>query len=90
MNPKLRANNYELKALSYELQYKLQATSYELQATNFEKQVTSYEIRSVTCKIPPALADDSMVRYLDRSVIVQCRIVLYIDRAQLSWLICAG
>ncbi len=77
MNHNLRANSYELKALSYEVLYKLQATSNELQARNFEKQVTSYEIRSVTCKTPPALADDSTVRYLDRSMIVQCRIVPY-------------
>jgi hypothetical protein len=90
MNHKLRANSYELKALSYELRYKLQATTYEQRATNFEKQVTSYDIRSVTCKILPAPADDSTVRYLDHSMIVQCRIVPYIDRIQLSWLIRAG
>ncbi len=41
-----------------------QAISYELQATSFETQVTSYELRSVACKNPPALADDSTVRYL--------------------------
>jgi hypothetical protein len=79
-----------LKALSYELRCKLQATSYELGAMNFEKQVTSYNIRSVICKILPAPADDSTVWYLDCSVIVQCRIVLHIDRIQLSQLICTG
>jgi hypothetical protein len=87
---KLRAKSHELKALSYELRYKLHATSYELQITSFEKQVTSFKRRYVTCKIQPAPADDSTVWYLDLSMIVRCRIVPYIDRIQLSQLICTG
>ncbi len=85
MNYKLRAESHELKTLSYELRYKLQYTSYELRATSFRILVKSYELRSVKCRIPPAPADDSTVQYLDRSMIK-----LYIDRIQLSRLICAG
>ncbi len=76
--------------MSYELQYKLQESSYKLRATSFEIQVTSYELISVTWKIPPAPADDTTVRYLDRSMIVRRKIVPYIDRIQLSRLICTG
>jgi hypothetical protein len=69
----------------------IQGTSYELQATSFdETQVTSYELKSVTSQILPVPADDITVQDLDHSMIVQCKIVAYIDRIQLSRLICAG
>jgi hypothetical protein len=64
--------------------------SYELRATSFEIQVTSYELKSVTCQILPAPANDCTVQDLDRSMIVQCKIAPYIDRIRLSRLICAG
>jgi hypothetical protein len=65
-------------------------TSYELQVTSFEIHVTSYELKSVTRQIMPAPADDSTVRDLDHSMIVQFKIISYIERIQLSWLICTG
>jgi hypothetical protein len=47
-----------------------------------------YELRA---KIPdlnsPVLSNDTAVWYLDRSMIVQCRSLLYIGRNNLSWLI---
>ncbi len=82
--------NHKLRAMSYDTSYKLRVTSYKLLAMSFEIQVTSYELKSATCQILPALADDSMVQDLDCSMNVQCKIVPYIDRFQLSRLICAG
>jgi hypothetical protein len=57
---------------------------------SFEIHVTGYELRTVTGKILPAPADYSMVWDLDFSMIVQYKIVPWIDKIQLSWLICAG
>jgi hypothetical protein len=68
--------------MSYDKSYELSVIS-----TSFEKQVTSYKLKYATYKIAPAPADDSTVRYLDRGMIVWCRIVPYFDRIQLSWLI---
>jgi hypothetical protein len=79
-----------MSTYGYELWYKLQASSYKLWTMSFEIQVTSYELISVTWKILAARSDDTTVWYLDRSMIVRCKIVPYIDRIQLSRLICAG
>ncbi len=67
-----------LRAMSHDTSYELWNTSYELRA------------KTVTWKILPAPADDNTVRYLTRSRIVWCKIVPYIDKIQMSRLICAG
>ncbi len=72
--------SYQLHAPSYELQ----ATSYELQATSYELRDMSYKLEDTRYKIAPALADNITVQPLDRSMIIQCRTALYIDRIQMN------
>jgi hypothetical protein len=83
MNYKLRAKSYKLKALSYELRHKVKAMSYELRATSFETQVASFELRWLSRLMTVGTVPG-------RRLIVRWRIVPYIDKIQLSRLICAG
>ncbi len=50
--------------MSYDTSYKLRVMHYKQRAMSFEIQVTSYKLKSVTCQILPALADDSKVQDL--------------------------
>jgi hypothetical protein len=63
------------------MSFKLWATSYKLQATIFE--ITSCKLRDTRNKITYALADDSTITALHRSMIVLCRPAPYMDRTQL-------
>ncbi len=83
MNHKLRAKSFW--AMSYD-------TSYKLRVTNYKLWDTSYELRAKICDMQkPACAGWWQYGTVPgRTMMVRCRIIPYIDKNQLSWLICAG
>ncbi len=77
----------ELKYRQHAVNYELRDTSFKLRETSYKLQDTRYELRYEITKNVYGPTGDSMVPYLDGSVMVSCRttyIVHWQDSAALA------